>query len=74
MQELPLQPTVPPPQTDQKNPYEVLVGKIRELDTGTGAQIDDLLPLLPDAEKYIRTLIEEGEIFEIRPGRLKILE
>jgi hypothetical protein len=58
----------------KKNPFELIVEKIRASDSGTGVQIDELMQIVPDAERYVRTLIEEGEIFEIRPGRLKVLE
>jgi exosome complex RNA-binding protein Csl4 len=70
-------PTVEPVVTEdasKKNPYDVLMAKIRELDAGGGVAIGDLLTVVPEAEKFIRTLIEEGEIFEIKPGRVKILE
>ena len=61
-------------QETAKNPFEIIVDKIREQDTGSGADIEELLGLVPDAERFVRTLLEEGEIFEIRPGRLKVLE
>jgi hypothetical protein len=59
---------------DGANPFERIIARIRELDSGTGADIEQVLPIVPDAEKLIRTLIEEGEVFEIRPGLLKVLE
>jgi hypothetical protein len=67
-------PTIVTVQETKKNPFEILVDKIRELDSGTGVDIEELLPLVPEADKFIRTLLEEGEIFEIRPGMLKVLE
>lgn len=61
---------------ESKNPFEALVAAIRDLDKGPGADIDVVLARVdaPDANKFLRTLIEEGEIFEIRPGKLKVLE
>jgi hypothetical protein len=56
------------------NPFELIVSKIRELDAGPGADIEQVLTAHSDAEKFVRTLIEEGEIFEIKPGKLKVLE
>jgi hypothetical protein len=61
-------------QETAKNPFELIVQKIRELDSGSGVMVDDLLGIVPESEKFIRTLIEEGEIFEIKPGRVKVLE
>lgn len=59
-----------------ENPFERLVAKIRELDGGQGADIEDILKAaaLPEGERLLRTLLEEGEIFEIRPGKVKVLE
>ncbi len=64
------------PLTTNKNPFELLMGKIRELDSGNGASTQEVLSHIniEDAENYIRTLIEEGEIFEPRPGKIKVLE
>ena len=49
---------------------------IKKLDKGAGADIEDILleSGIENAEKYITTLINEGEIFEIRPGKVKVLE
>lgn len=57
-----------------KNPFEIIMDKIRELDKGQGATIDDLVKVVENAESFIKTLLEEGEIFEIRPGIVKVLE
>jgi hypothetical protein len=60
----------------EKNPFERLVEAIRELDTGNGASVDDVLARagVQDGGKLLQTLLEEGEVFEIRPGRMKVLE
>ncbi len=51
---------------------------IKELDAGKGANMDEVIEKCAgdgdDAEKIIKSLLEEGEIFEIRPGKLKVLE
>jgi len=49
---------------------------IKEIDSGKGAYIEDVKEKLniANCEKLINTLIEEGEIFQIRPGMLKVLE
>jgi len=57
-----------------KNPYETITERIRALDVGNGADIEEVLAAVPESEKLLRSLIEEGEIFEIRPGKLKVLE
>ena len=56
--------------------YDILVKKIRENDQGNGAKVEDLLKELDKdkAEKTLKNLFEEGEIFEIRPGFIKVLE
>jgi hypothetical protein len=54
----------------------MLIETVRALDTGSGADIDAVLSTngLEGADKYLRTLIEEGELFETRPGKVKVLE
>jgi len=58
------------------SPYQKMLDLIRKKDTGQGAEYQEILILsnLRDSEKILTTLLEEGEIFEIKPGRLKVLE
>ncbi|MEM4247105.1 MAG: hypothetical protein QXR48_00760 [Candidatus Woesearchaeota archaeon] len=55
---------------------ESVMGAIRSLDQGNGAEIDAVIERVGavDAEKTIRFLLQNGDIFEVSPGRLKILE
>jgi RPA family protein len=48
---------------------------IRDLDAGSGADIEEVIKRsgAPNAEELVRKLIEEGEIFELKPGKLKVL-
>lgn len=72
----PIPETIEVPVQDGKNPFEALIDTIRELDKGDGVAIDQLLDKVghPEGEKFMQTLIEEGEIFEAKPGRVKVLE
>lgn len=49
---------------------------IRSLDDGNGVQIEKLIDSCPDeaTEHAVHLLLEKGDIFEIRPGIIKILE
>jgi len=49
---------------------------IKTLDTGEGASIDDVVVSSNNnkAESIIKRLLENGDIFEITPGKLKVLE
>lgn len=49
---------------------------IRSLDDGGGAAVEKVLAKAgrADAETMLTNLLAEGEIFEIRPGRVKVLE
>lgn len=60
----------------EDNYASIILSTIRKLDLGDGANISDVITAsgLNKAEKYIISLINEGEIFEIRTGKLKILE
>ncbi|MEM0231072.1 MAG: hypothetical protein QXT20_02630 [Candidatus Woesearchaeota archaeon] len=48
---------------------------VQELDSGDGAPYDEVIKRagISDAEEVIRKLLERGDIFEIRTGRLKVL-
>ncbi|MBN1275209.1 hypothetical protein JXA12_02870 [Candidatus Woesearchaeota archaeon] len=52
-----------------------LITVIRELDRGEGAPTDEVLRKAgPGAEEKLRSLIAEGEVFELRAGKVKVLE
>ncbi len=57
-------------------PYQKILNIISILDKGSGIDVDEIIKhvKIPDSEKIINSLIEEGEVFEISPGRVKILE
>lgn len=69
-------------QEEQEEPIEttnrskILLQAIKKLDDGKGAPIDEVIQMskLEDAEEYIEQLLNEGEIYEIRKGRLKVLD
>jgi len=58
------------------NYASIILNTIKKLDKGDGANVNEVIKesKLTKADKYIISLINEGEIFEIRTGRLKILE
>ncbi len=60
---------------EKNSPYYMILSTIRTLDQGQGADIDLVISKtsVPDAETVIKRLVEEGELFEIKPGKLKIL-
>jgi RPA family protein len=64
------------PNTNIGNQFQKIVGFIKDLDDGNGAPVDEVIKRtnLKNADELIKKLIEEGEIFEIRPGQLKVLE
>ncbi len=49
---------------------------IKESDNGEGADTEDIIKKsnLEKAEEIITKLLEQGEVFEIKPGKLKVLE
>jgi RPA family protein len=69
--------TQPPqkPKDKQLNYSEAIIQAIDELDDGDGAPTDKVLEQVNDdrGEQHIQSLINEGEIFELRPGKLKVL-
>jgi len=61
------------PETD--NTIDKVLAIIKEHDKGEGADIEDVIVKanIKDCEQVITNLIREGEIFEVRPGRVKVL-
>jgi len=52
-----------------------IIDFIKKKDDGEGAQIEDIINYFgSDTEEVINALLSDGEIFEIRPGRVKCLE
>ena len=49
---------------------------IKDLDSGDGVSIEEVIKKSNKdyAEGIIKSLLENGDIFEVRPGRLKVLE
>ena len=58
------------------SPYQKILDLINMLDSGEGADFQDVLikSKINDGEKILNNLLEQGEVFEVRPGKLKILE
>ena len=56
----------------EKTPYQVVYETIKSLDKGEGIGIEELN--IENAEKIIKDLLMQGEVFEIKPGRYKLLE
>ena len=57
------------------SPKNKIILAIKELDNGDGVLIESVLSKNVDgAEKIIDTLLKEGGIFEVKPGKLKVLE
>ena len=58
------------------NTNEEIYLLIKSLDKGDGVSIDDVINSSnnAEAENIINKLLEKGDVFEIKPGRLKILE
>ena len=54
---------------------EDILQKIRELDSGEGADVETIIQFYGnDSEKIIKTLLEQGDIFTTKPGKVKVLE
>jgi len=65
-----------PAQDEPRNSHERILECIRKLDRGQGVTIDEIIEATPikECEEIVNALIRDGEIFEIGPGKIKILE
>ena len=67
-------------ETEIKTETEDVAAKIFELikgvDSGEGVDIEEIIKKanLDNAENIIENLLKNGEIFEVKPGRIKVLE
>ncbi|MBN2421302.1 hypothetical protein JXB27_03425 [Candidatus Woesearchaeota archaeon] len=57
----------------QQSFREKIIQKIKELDSGDGVLYDEIIKSFSD-ENYISKMVLEGDLFEIKPGRLKVLD
>ncbi len=53
---------------------ERILERIDKLDDGDGADVDEVIEDIDGAEERVNALMEEGEVFEITPGKVKVLE
>ncbi|MBD3249788.1 hypothetical protein GF336_07110 [Candidatus Woesearchaeota archaeon] len=58
---------------EEKNESYNIIDKINELDKGDGVDIEELVEKSGKSEEVINRLLSEGEIFEVKPGRVKVL-
>ncbi|MCB9362425.1 hypothetical protein H6504_03235 [Candidatus Woesearchaeota archaeon] len=58
------------------NDTETVYLLIKELDKGDGADIDEVIKKAKNsrAEAILNTLLMEGEVFQVSPGKIKVLE
>jgi len=56
--------------------HKAVYDAVKELDSGQGADIGEIIKKtgIKDADEIIKKFLREGEMFEISPGRIKILE
>ena len=69
-----IQPAPLPP--GEPDPLVAVIEAIRSLDSGSGAEMQELLGKLnvSNADQLIKHLVAQGDLFEVKPGRIKILE
>jgi RPA family protein len=60
---------------DEASPKQMVYELVKELDRGEGADIQELAAKshLADIDAIINSLIKDGEIFKVGPGRVKVL-
>lgn len=56
-------------------PTEKIIKLVRELDLGAGALIEEVIEKspLPGTEQLLETMLQNGSIFQVVPGRVKVL-
>jgi hypothetical protein len=61
---------------EEASVHEKIAAVIKELDAGQGADVEQVIEQagVPDMESIINQMLERGEIYEIKPGLLKVLQ
>lgn len=54
--------------------YQKIIENIKELDKGEGADFDEVVKDIEEGDKLVDGLLKKGEVFETKPGKLKVLE
>lgn len=72
----PSEPTESLEEIEEMSSHDKITTLIKELDDGSGADIEELIEKskLKDAERVLQSMQERGEIFEIKPGLVKVLQ
>ncbi len=62
--------------SEDENPSTKIISIIKKLDSGAGADFQEISVkfITGNPEEYIKKLLEQGDIFEVKPGRYKVLE
>lgn len=60
----------------QGTPKAKIIDLIRKLDYGNGAEMNEIIKQseVDNGERIIKNLILQGDIFEVKPGKVKVLE
>ena len=60
----------------QESTLQKIIQLIQKKDTGRGAEYEEIVKEsnIANAEDLIKTLLENGDIFQVSPGKIKILE
>lgn len=66
----------PEKEEESQSPTGKVFDAIKKLDEGTGVGFDQVIvkTKIEEIDIHVKRLLEQGDIFEIRPGRYKVLE
>ncbi len=55
------------------NPEQKVIDFIKEHDKGDGVNVEEVVQQINEAGEIIKRLQQQGDVFEVRPGRVKVL-
>ena len=61
-------------ESKEMDEIEEILLKIKELDDGNGCEVNEIYSNYPNGEEIVEQLLLKGEIFEMSPGKVKVLE
>ena len=62
-----------PAEESKETSSEKIIDYIKKNDQGDGVDVSEIFKM-ENGERIINTLLEVGEVFEVKPGKIKVLE
>lgn len=65
-----------PKESENENALDYILSLVKKLDEGRGVSMEEIVQkaMIKEGKEIIENLMSRGDIFEIEPGKIKVLE